>query len=334
MNKKRVSLTFTKSRLILFFMFKKALFFFFLLGIGPSFAFDFVPVFGPPGQEKSKIQAGYTLQPDQNTSLVSATTPLFQSMTNVLTISALGQTIALDQSLGLPKSPAVPENLYNFQFGLTYANHNANKDERGKFWAVNTTFGSASDKPFADAKNNTLGGTFFYGLPARGTGSWLFLLNYSNNRTIFNNIPIPGFAYTYAPVPTARITFGLPFGFLWWKPSLNWTITSFVLAPWFYQLGSEYQINPHLKAFSSFGITQNPFYRDGRTNRRDQLTYVEKKGLVGLKIPVGSQLEAQIAGGYAFDRLWYEAKKYSDRTENLSSLGSGWMGNFTLNCKF
>ena len=315
-------------------MFKWATVALLLFASTSAFAFDFFPVFGPPGQEKSKIQAGYTFQSDQCSSLVSATTPLSQSMTEVFTVSALGQSIVLDQPLGLPSSPGGPENLYNLQFGMTYAKHSAEKDERGKFWALNTTFGSASDKPFADSKNNTIAGTFFYGLPARGKGSWLFLLNYSNNRTILNNIPIPGFAYTYVPVPTARITFGLPFGLLWWKPSPKWTLTTFVLAPWFYQFGSEYQLNENLKAFSSFGVSQNPFLRDGRSNRRDQLTYVEKKVLVGLKIPFGNQFEVQLSGGYAFDRLWYEAKKYSDRTENLSSLGSGWMGNFALNCKF
>ncbi len=297
-------------------------------------AFDLLPVFGRPGQEKTKIQMGYTLEPDMEMSETILMTPAHQTSTDALSFSFAGLTTQTDPTTVLPSGASVPLDLYNFQLGVTYAHHTSDPNQKGKFWAINGTFGSASDKPFAKAENNTIAGTLFYGLPHQGTGSWLLLLNYSNNRTILNNIPLPGFAYTYSPKPMTRITLGLPFAFLWWKPSMPWTFTAFVLAPWLYNLGGEYEINSHLKAFSSFGIHQKPFLRDQRLGTQDRLTYVEKKALLGLKAPIGQVFEAQVSGGYTFDRMWYEAKNFSDRKDNASSIGSGWMGAVSLAAKF
>jgi hypothetical protein len=299
-----------------------------------SQGFDLFPVFGRPGQEKTKIQTGYTFEPGIEMSETVVSHPVYQTTTDALSLSFAGQTTQTDPTIPLPTGVSVPEGLYNFQMGITYARHSPDPAQRSRFWAINGTFGSASDKPFAQAANNTVAGSLFYGLPEQSNGRWLLLLNYSNNRTFLNNIPLPGFAYTYSPQPMTRITLGLPFAFVWWKPSREWTYTVFVVAPWFYNLGAEYELNAHLKFFSNLGLFQKPFLRDQRLDREDRLTFVEKKAVLGIKLPFAQVFEAQLSGGYTFGRIWYEAQRYSDRKDNMTSLESGWLGALALSAKF
>ena len=65
-------------------------------------------------------------------------------------------------------------------------------DRRG--WGAGASVGSASDVPFHSIHETIFSAAARYEIPSKERNSWVFLLNYSNNRTFLNNVPLPGVA--------------------------------------------------------------------------------------------------------------------------------------------
>nr|WP_295902724.1 hypothetical protein [uncultured Bdellovibrio sp.] len=216
--------------------------------------------------------------------------------------------------------------LYDMQVGLGYTKA---LDEQ-RLWSVSARYGSASDKPFEDSTVTTLGITAFYSYPSDETSRWLLLVDYSNNRPILNEIPLPGFAYFYAPSKTFRGVFGVPFASVNWDYAEKWGLEIFTLVPWVFKGSINYKLNEYARIYTGLDFSQVTYYLYGRANRNDRLFYDEKKVFLGIKSPLSKSVFAELEAGHAFDRAFFVDENYTTDPKNPVDIGNAFYGKVTL----
>ena len=211
------------------------------------------------------------------------------------------------------------QSYYDAQVGATYVR----KLEEGRSLGLTASFGSASDKPFKDSSVDTVGATAFYSWKEAPSSSWLLLLNYSNNRPVWNNIPLTGFVYSYMPSRNFRGSFGAPFASVMWRFAERWALNAFTVVPWVYRSNIGYDLSERLQLFAGFDLGQQTFLRFGRTDSKERVYFDEKRATVGLRTPPMAPVSAELEAGYAFGRRIFEAESYGDTKVNLVELEAG-----------
>jgi hypothetical protein len=276
----------------------------------------------PPAYQKANINYWGNFQPKTDFSnndesalyrgTVIASVPFNKTETSAWTVSTLGHYLDLS-----PDQEEIPD-LYQFDIGLSYTQ----MIEGGKMWAINGNFGSASDQPFKNSSVDTVSGNYFYVSPTNETESWIFLVNYSNNRPILNNIPIPGFAYMYSPSKAFRGTFGIPFASIKWDFAERWTWNMFYLIPWVIKTSVDFTVAGPVKVYTGLDFSANTYYLAKRDDVNERLFYDEKKVFIGTKLPLSKSYLAEFDAGYAFDRRYFKAKSYEQSPADPVTLGT------------
>ncbi len=277
----------------------------------------------PPSKQRGTLTYTGSVQPDTkfdtsdnkaslNRGTVIANIPVYKTEKESWSVSLLGHWLDL-----YPDQEAMPD-LYQADVGVTYSRM---VDEKA-YWALNGSFGSASDKPFKDPSVDTIGGNFFYIDPVDATASWVYLVNYSNNRPILNGIPLPGFAYMYTPSKSFRGTYGVPFAMIYWEFVDKWSLNLFTLIPWVIKSSVDYSIAGPMKASLGLDFSQSTFYLYGRVNRKERLFYDEKRLYVGFKTPLSQQFIAEVEAGYSFDRRYFQDENYDISPKDAIHLGT------------
>ncbi|WP_413574550.1 hypothetical protein ACLVWU_10000 [Bdellovibrio sp. HCB290] len=278
----------------------------------------------PPSKQKGVLSYSGSIQPEtslkdssenasMNRGTVIATVPVYKTDEEAWAITTLGNWLDL-----YPDQNSIMPDLYQVDVGVTYSRMINEK----KYWAANVNFGSASDKPFKDPSVNTIGANYFYVNPVDETATWIYLVNYSNNRPILNNIPIPGFAYMYTPSKTFRGTFGAPFAQIYWEFVDRWSLNFFTLIPWVIKSSVDYSIAGPMKVALGLDFSQSTYYIFGRENRQDRLFYDEKRLFLGFKSPLSKTFMFEAEAGYAFDRRYFSAENYEPNPSNAVGLGT------------
>lgn len=294
-----------------------------LLVSGWAEAQDFARLLAPPGAQKTRAIFTDSIQPETPIGNGDDKTTLHRGALAIAVPFAKTEKNSWMASTNFgwidftPDSKQVP-NLYQFDVGLTYTE----VMEDRKMWAGSFSVGSASDILFKNPSVTTFSGNYFYVNPKSESETWMFLVNYSNNRPFLNNIPLPGFAYIYTPSKTFRGTFGAPFAQLSWEFADRWTYNFFTLVPWVLKTSVDYTIAGPAKAYTGIDFSQATYYLHDRQNRNERLFYDEKKLFVGVKSPVNKNLFADLEAGYAFDRRFFAAEDYERDPANMIGLGS------------
>jgi hypothetical protein len=302
-----------------------------------SFAFDLGLITAPPSQQKYIIQYSGNLSPKaglQN-STEKGDAGLYQESINVSIPIFRGEKDGFKlfgryQRLNLFPNQKIQPDLYSVHLGGSYTH----LLEGGKALSLSASFGSSSDKPFKDPNLYIFEGTATYSFPGSQTGYWLLLVNYSNNRPILNNIPIPGFAYTYMPSKTFRGTFGAPFAAIYWQFADRWSLNTFALVPWILDTTVSYSISASTQVFSGINFSQSTFLQYGRVNTSERIYFEERKLFVGVKSPLNKFFLGEFETGYAFDRSFFSAENYTLSPNNPTDLNSSWYGKFGITAAF
>ena len=203
---------------------------------------------------------------------------------------------------------------------------------------MNITFGSASDEPFASPDEMTANVSWFIGLwpPSGNSDSFAFYINWQNNRDFLNRRPIPGFAYRYKQGDWFTSLIGFPDNAIAWRPlewlelSASYTFPRTVHS----QIGVRPLRDQDLKLFAGFDWTNQRYYRRDRRDVRDRLWYVEKSVSAGLRWEIDKRFFLEAVGGYAFDRFWFEADTYEDRSLNRIDISDGPFLTLTVGFRF
>lgn len=225
-----------------------------------------------------------------------------------------------DTSALLPDtSESFPERLWNIRLGSQLRRRFSN-GWIGGGWI---TVGSASDQPFESEAEVMAQATFFARIPSADRNAWLIYLNYSRYREFLPYLPIPGLAYWYEPSSQVRLIAGIPFSFAEWKPTENLSLELFYFLVRTVHGKVIYRVRSDWRMYGSFVWRNEYHFRYDRKKNEDRLSYYEKKCMVGMEWNFSGGPFLDLAGGYAFDRFYFEGEGYDDRDKNRLNLENG-----------
>lgn len=182
-----------------------------------------------------------------------------------------------------------------------------------RFWSVNLNYGSASDRPFKDGRDGTVGATFLQKLNPK----WMWLVNYSNNRTFLNNIPLPGFVYFQTMSKERTLILGFPFA-IWITPlSKNISFRYTGLLPWSHRLRLAYVKFDQIQPYIGFEQGAQTYFDTRREERRDRTFWFERRLTGGIEGKLTQNIRYDAQSGLAFDRILYEARNFGEEKNYL-----------------
>ncbi len=186
-----------------------------------------------------------------------------------------------------------------------------------KFWFANVSYGSASDRPFKNADDDTISANYI----RKTSDRWVMVVNYSNNRSFLNNIPLPGFFYIKDMTREKATIIGFPF-FLWMRHTGYWSYRYLGLLPWRHQARVSYSKFSRVHPFVGFEQEIFSFFRHDRDKTNQRVFYFQRKLGIGADFKLIPRLKFDLFLGHSFDREIFEAKNFSDKKSSKSRLDS------------
>ena len=239
---------------------------------------------------------------------------------NQASLFARARWLDLHGAARLPDADAAfPDSLYDLLFGGEMRRRFSN----GWSGLALLGFGTASDRPFYGWEETDLSLNAVLRAFPTATDSWIFFLNYSSNREFLRHVPIPGAGYWYAPDRSFQGLIGLPFLFLQASPGTGFSFRASYFPIHSISARIGYSPLPPLTFYAGFEWVNQRYLRAGRADREDRLFFYEKRVAGGVEVLPCPNGSISLSGGYAFDRSFFEAESYEDRTENRFELGDG-----------
>lgn len=220
-------------------------------------------------------------------------------------VNARYALLQVPSEISLPKSARkVPHELTNVQFGGTYDRNLPDGDNVGAILSV----GSESDVAFQSIHEMVFQATGSYRVKSDELHSWIFLLNYSSNRSFAPNIPLPGVAYV-AVYPEKRlvVSYGMPF-FVSWKMTENLALRFIYFIPYNMNLDLTYGISRAVKVHAGFDWLSQAWLRANRETLADRIIFDRKHVDAGVKVSLGESYYMDTRAGLAFDQRFFEAQ--------------------------
>ena len=169
-------------------------------------------------------------------------------------------------------------------------------------WQVG--LGYAGTAPFGDGDAYyglaTLAGTRVLSREPGRFEALTILLDYDGNRSVFPDVPLPGFVYTKQVDEKLTLNLGFPFLGVTWKPIDKLTIDVLYAIPDFTQIRVGYDLTERLALFASLDSRTEAFHSNDLDNNLDRILFSQRRAELGIEYELWSQARFQIAGGYAF----------------------------------
>jgi hypothetical protein len=226
-------------------------------------------------------------------------------------------TLGTDALLPDVRQP-LPDGFYDPSVSLTYRRRTAG----GQVWGGTVTIHSPSDDPFHTEDEWAVNATGFARLPRGKHDAWVLMANVSNTRDFAPAIPLPGAGYLYEK---GRDTFmvGVPFSFARWSPVDGVTLSGFYRFPRTVHAEAAYRIADGLDVYAGFDWSHSAWFRADRGDDDERLFYYEKRAAAGVRWDVAEQVDVDVSGGWAFDRLFFEGDDWDDRTDDRLDIDDG-----------
>lgn len=273
--------------------------------------------FVQPGKARTKIFIKQTINTQLDTFFL---VPVYSTSDTVYALTAKSQHLHF-KDIKQEVNFVPVSDLYSQQYGLSWAYQEENKNT----WNLMGTYGSASDRTFDGDDVSSVNVTLSRKTEKSATQSWVYFLNYSNNRSVLNHIPLPGFAFIYiSENKTEGGAFGLPFVSYWWRPtekifsSVSYIIPSTLTA----QAG--YMILKAVQANLKFDYRQHVYMRSHRDNRDERIFYDAKKLGTSLRAFLGPDRFLEIELAKVFDRTLFNGKSSYELTSDQHRLEQEW----------
>jgi hypothetical protein len=224
----------------------------------------------------------------------------------------------------------LPDDLYEIGVGTTL------RMKLNNGWIVGGNFdiSSPSDKPFASHDEVTLNTTLFAQMPWKDAIDLVATVNVSNDRNFAPCIPLPGGAIHYYPSRELDVFLGIPFTSARWQPiddltlSMRWMMLRDLHAK------VSYRICGPVSAYASFDWGEDIWLRHDRRHETNRLTYEDKQVALGVRWDISECFFVDAAGGWAWDRFWYEGDSYADRDRNRIKLEEGCFARLRVGVQF
>ena len=168
-------------------------------------------------------------------------------------------------------------------------------------WIVALTLGVgyAGDTPFGEGDAWYGKGTLLIGRELDPKTKVGFVLDYDGNRTVWPDLPLPGFAYIHEFDPHLSYTVGVPVCAVRWKPrdevtlEVTWTFVDR------FDARLEYKLSPKWTAYGLLEDRNEAFHVEGLEGH-DRLLFEQRRAELGIRWRPWEHTQLQVAGGYAW----------------------------------
>lgn len=235
-------------------------------------------------------------------------------------------TVKFNERVALPDGDKIGE-LHRLEVGGQFTLMSPDKTMKG----FRATFGSAGDQPFSSSKEYIFSANAFYMPPGEDDSRWIYTVFISNNNSLLNYVPIPGFLYLYKNKKFTGL-FGLPFLSLQWTPTEQWLCSvSFFITN--FRSSLAYILQNKTQIAANFVISQQAFLRENREELRDRLFFADKRLFLSVRHPLADDVILEVQGGESFDRSLREGRRFNE-TDWRRDLGRSWYTSAALNLAF
>lgn len=287
----------------------KFFFFVFILSMSSAWAQDFAALFRPGASQKTfsfeetfyapAAVNGSDRDLQQRQWRVRSAAPVWNNGKQEVTVGVEAGDLVLHH----PSQALHPYRTVQGSLGWRYYG------QENKVRGVSLSYGSASDRPFARSANDTQSANYLHQFNAR----WWGVLNYSNNRSFANGVPIPGFYYVSKMSREETLLLGLPFVFWRKRYESGFDLQATTFLPWNHNLQAGYYWGPFTGVTLGFEHRPQQFFREEREHTRERFFYREQKltlAMNGAVIPRILQWRVEV--GRAFNRSFFEAENFND----------------------
>jgi hypothetical protein len=246
--------------------------------------------------------------------------PIYKDSCDVISLSAGVRNELLDTDALLPVlGTPFPNDLWNVTFGAGYHHQFDNGWSAG----LNLHVGSASDQPFANVDQITVGAMASLRIPVRERDAWIFTLSYSNNTDFANRIPLPGVAYLLWPTDNFRALIGIPFARIWYEPIDKVTIDLSYRFLYTFQGRVNYRFAPRWKVYVGYSTGNESYFLVDSPDPQDRLFYAEQRVYGGVGYAFEKNLSLDLTSGLAFDRHYSFGKNFQQNQSLKLSVDDG-----------
>lgn len=200
----------------------------------------------------------------------------------------------------------------------------SHKSQNNQRQLISFSVSSPSDVPYSRLRLLALSSNLIWQIP-KDKNSWLFFLNWSNNRSFLNNIPLPGVAYLWVASEKFQSGFGIPFAFFNYRPTDSWLINGNVFYPSQYQIRIAYFLFGPAQVYALAKTEHRNYLLFNQTRVKDRFFVEDRIASVGFLLPINKVTALDLNGGYAYGRDLFLGEKYSSRKDGrrLNYAGSG-----------
>jgi hypothetical protein len=234
--------------------------------------------------------------------------PVWSNGDDTLVFSTHVQNALVNTGAILPTTHnPFPNQLWNVWAGVNYFH----EFDNGVIGAMIVEAGSASDKPFSAARNDSAAGTALAIIPQGDRDAWILGVQASTNSQILYGIPIPGAAYLYSPSDDFQAIIGLPYSAINYRLHEDFQFQFLYMFLTTIHTRAIYKPADDWQAYVGFDWTNENYARADRQVSADRFFYYEKRVLAGWQWFWSRHLAIELVGGYAFDRYFVESNGFS-----------------------
>lgn len=273
-----------------------------------------LPYLGATGRtvvsfEHSRTDEGVSLTETR----AQAAIPFYKTEHSTWSASFKAYDLVLGDTLHLAdRQFEIPKHFGGADIGLG-ANFQGDKRTQG----FSASVGSTGRQLLDSSNSRAVSLVYFHEWKVAEDRSWHLVVNYSNNRANFNNIPLPGFAYSIQR-PGLRLMAGLPFAFVFWMPR-PWIVNAGV-SPFGANAEGGYLISGPWQAMTGFSWQPRSFQNLAPNVNNERLLFDKKEWMAGLRAGFGPMNSISLAYVYQYDRRFFIGKGLSNRRSDAANL--------------
>lgn len=241
--------------------------------------------------------------------------PVWKSAPHVVLVSTSVTNDLYDTSAVFPRGTEFPGSLWNIRLGANYFRSLANDWKLGG--GVN--IGSASDVPFGALRDVNPAVFSFLRIP-RGENAWNLSVFYSPLSEI--PFPIPGVAYYWHVSDELQMNVGIP-AQLTWKPSESFTFAASYMLLHTINVRGTWHFDEAWSAYVAYENRNRSWFLHDRVRDDERLFAYDQGVLVGLQRRFWSKFQAEVMGGYLFERFYFIGADYADRNRDRIDIEAG-----------
>lgn len=259
------------------------------------------------------VNGEFAATPSLEESRAGFSVPVYKGERAIWSVQARGSALSLDHTRVIAdRAFTIPKQFGEASIGGAVLIKGDERNQGG-----NVSVGSSGRQLLNQANSRFVSTTYFHQWKYPEGKSIYFFLSYSNNRSRFNNIPLPGIAYGVERAEL-RWMVGFPFASINWSPGL-WRLNA-MGSPFGAHAQAGYAFREPWQAFTSWGWAPRAYQNLAPDLDDERLLFEKKEWSTGIAFAPAPPLSISAAYVYQYDRRFFIGKSASDRTSSATMI--------------